>query len=113
MPAADYRLSGDHRSREMDQTTRGTFAIGRWLVEPDLNRLSSGEEAVHLQPRTMDVLVYLADRAGRVVSADDMIRDVWRDRPMGDNPVYKAIAQLRKALAVKEPGLVTQGGLEG
>ena len=82
----------------MDQTTRGTFAIGQWLVEPDLNRLSSGEEIVHLQPRTMDVLVYLADRAGQVVSADDMIRDVWHDRPMGDNPVYKAIAQLRRAL---------------
>ncbi len=82
----------------MNQATRGTFSIGKWLVEPDLNRLSAGEDTVHVQPRTMDVLVYLADRSGEVVSADDMIRDVWRSRPMGDNPVYKAIAQLRRAL---------------
>ena len=46
----------------------------------------------------MEVLVCLADRAGDVVSAEDIIAVVWGGRPMGDNPVYKTVAKLRKAL---------------
>ena len=46
----------------------------------------------------MDVLVYLCRRPGVVVSTDDIIDSVWGGRPMGDNPVYKSVAKLRRAL---------------
>lgn len=46
----------------------------------------------------MDVLVFLCARAGDVVGADEIIESVWGGRPMGDNPVYKSIAKLRRAL---------------
>ncbi|MCH9695244.1 MAG: winged helix-turn-helix domain-containing protein [Gammaproteobacteria bacterium] len=46
----------------------------------------------------MDVLVYLSRRPGTVVSADEIIDSVWGGRPMGDNPVYKSVAKLRRAL---------------
>jgi len=46
----------------------------------------------------MAVLVYLAERPGQVVSADELVDAVWLGRPMGDNPVYKCITQLRAAL---------------
>ena len=75
-----------------------SFWLGEWRVEPDLNRLSRNEEEVHLEPKAMAVLVYLAERDGAVVSADEIITAVWDDRPMGDNPVYKTVAKLRKAL---------------
>lgn len=81
----------------MTQTTKSAFTIGRWIVEPSRNRVSSGDAATHLQPKTMEVLVHLADHAGDVVSAEDLINDVWDGRPLGDNPVYKAIASLRRA----------------
>ncbi len=74
------------------------FRLGAWLVEPDLNRLSSGEHTEHLEPKTMEVLVYLCERPGEVVAADAIIADVWGGRPMGDNPIYKSVAKLRRAL---------------
>lgn len=46
----------------------------------------------------MDVLVFLASRAGEVVSNDEVIEAVWGGRPMSESPVYKTIANLRKAL---------------
>lgn len=46
----------------------------------------------------MEVLVYLCRRPGSVVSADEIIESVWGGRPMGDNPVYKSVAKLRRAL---------------
>ncbi len=72
--------------------------MGEWLVEPDLNRLSRDDETIHLEPKTMEVLVCLAGRPGEVIGAEDIIATVWDGRPMGDNPVYKTVAKLRKAL---------------
>lgn len=77
---------------------QGAFQLGDWLVEPDLNRLSRDSEAVTLEPKTMAVLVNLCDHPDEVVSADEIINAVWGGRPMGDNPVYKAVAKLRRAL---------------
>ncbi len=74
------------------------FRLGDWLVEPDMNRLSRGNIERQLEPKTMEVLVYLAERPGEVASADELIKAVWAGRPMGDNPVYKSIAKLRRAL---------------
>ena len=82
----------------MASDSQRPFRLGSWLVEPDLNRLSQDEVVVHLEPKTMEVLLYLCQRPGEVFSADQIIAEVWDNRPMGDNPVYKAIAKLRKAL---------------
>lgn len=46
----------------------------------------------------MDTLVCLASRAGKIVSADEMLDTVWHGRAHADNSVYQAVAHLRKAL---------------
>ena len=46
----------------------------------------------------MEVLVYLAGRAGEVVSADELIDSVWGGRVVGDGAIYQSINQLRHAL---------------
>jgi DNA-binding winged helix-turn-helix (wHTH) protein/tetratricopeptide (TPR) repeat protein len=76
------------------------FRLGDFVVEPGADRLvhASNGARHELEPRIMAVLLLLAERHGEVVSSQDLIRDVWRDRPMGDNPVYKAITRLRHAL---------------
>lgn len=80
------------------------FQLGDWLVEPDLNRVSRDSGAVTLEPKTMAVLVYLSEHPNEVVSADEIINAVWGGRPMGDNPVYKAVAKLRRALGDDSAG---------
>ena len=77
------------------------FRLGEYVVQPDADRLlGSGDSArIDLEPKTMAVLLVLAERCGEVVSSDEMIRLVWRNRPMGENPVYKAVARLRRAFA--------------
>ncbi len=82
----------------MDDASNSPFRLGEWLVEPALNGISSADRSILLEPMSMAVLVLLRQRAGEVVSADEIIHAVWQGRPMGDNPVYKAIAKLRKAL---------------
>jgi TolB-like protein/DNA-binding winged helix-turn-helix (wHTH) protein/Flp pilus assembly protein TadD len=74
------------------------FRMGRWLVQPDLNRLSDGDHAVTLEPRVMGVLVCLASRPGKIFSADELLDTIWHGRAHADNTVYQAVAYLRKAL---------------
>ena len=82
----------------MTDPSPADFRLDDWLVQPALNRLSRAADTTTIEPKTMDVLVFLCQRPDEVVSADEIIDAVWDGRPMGDNPVYKSIAKLRRAL---------------
>lgn len=77
---------------------KSRFTVGDWTVEPDSDRITHGETTVELEPRVMDLLVHLAEHAGETVSINDLAATVWAGHVVSDNPVYQAIAQLRKAL---------------
>lgn len=47
----------------------------------------------------MDLLVYLARHSGRVVSAEDLLEDLWTDKIVTGSTVYNCVAELRQALA--------------
>ena len=53
------------------------FKVGAWLVEPSLDRISSEESENTLRPQVMELLVYLADRAGEVISQDELLEQLW------------------------------------
>jgi len=74
------------------------FLVGEWQVAPPLNLLARGEEQVRLEPRVMDVLVHLAERADAVVSKEELIEHVWKGRYTTDDVLSVAIYSLRKAL---------------
>lgn len=72
--------------------------IGDWHFEPRRNRLSKADVSVDLEPMASRLLEVLASEPGRVFSVDELVSEVWGDRIVSDNPVYKAMATLRKAL---------------
>ncbi len=51
--------------------TNETFKVGDCLVEPALDRITSDTEVRTLRPQVMELLVYLANRPGQVVSTDE------------------------------------------
>jgi DNA-binding winged helix-turn-helix (wHTH) protein/energy-coupling factor transporter ATP-binding protein EcfA2 len=73
------------------------FFLGDWQVNPSTNTLRRGELIKQLEPKAMDVLLLLCAQQGQVLSADDIASRCW-GMVIGDNPVHKAITQLRKAL---------------
>jgi adenylate cyclase len=54
--------------------------------------------SIKLEPRAMDLLVYLATVPDRVTSTDELLREIWRGRVFDGSVVYKKINQLRRAL---------------
>jgi DNA-binding winged helix-turn-helix (wHTH) protein len=74
------------------------FLVGDWLVVPRLNRLSRGDQLVHIELKLMEVLVHLAERPGELVSKRDLVDAVWQVKIVSDGTLTRAVALLRKAL---------------
>jgi DNA-binding winged helix-turn-helix (wHTH) protein len=85
-------------SEEFPMGESQELRLGDWVVLPARNILARNGTVRRINPRTIEVLVYLADHAGEVVSADDLIKSVWRGTVVGDGSVYQTVNQARRAL---------------
>lgn len=74
------------------------FHLGQLLIDPKLNKIHTLTDTRSIQPKLMEVLTYLCIKNTKVISADELINQCWSNQFMGDNPIHKCIAQLRKAL---------------
>jgi transcriptional activator of cad operon len=81
----------------------GALQIGEWMVNPSLDSISKGTETQKLEPRTMRLLLCLAESAGEVVSVDRLLNEVWTGVVVGSASVYQAVSQLRKLLGDVDP----------
>ncbi len=52
---------------------------GRLRIEPTYRRVSRDGAEIHLRPREMDLLLYMASRPGRPLTRDELLRQVWHD----------------------------------
>src|SRR6185295_6816152 len=84
--------------RNGEKATGNGFVSGEWTVAPTRNLLLRGGEEVKVEPRVMDVLAYLAERAGQVVPKDELVERVWDSRHVTDDVLTVTIYALRKAL---------------
>src|SRR6188508_2293221 len=66
----------------------------------DLTRgsLVQSDEVVHLRPQTYEVLKYLVEHRGQLISKDKLIEDVWQGRAVTDSSLGKCIEEVRAAL---------------
>jgi TolB-like protein len=79
--------------------SQDSFAVGDWLVEPAMNRISTASETVHLRAQLMDVLVYLANLEGQVATLESIHDDLWAGKVVSSGTIYNCVAELRQAFA--------------
>jgi TolB-like protein/DNA-binding winged helix-turn-helix (wHTH) protein len=89
-------LDQAHKSKFVKNS--GIFKLGDWLVNPNLDRISQGDHHVSLQPQVMDLLVFLANHHDEVISSDELLSKLWKDRIVTNSSVYSGLKQLRAAL---------------
>ena len=76
----------------------GTYQFGQWTIEPDLNRIISGDVQKRLEPKVLDVLCYLLDHPGETVSQHALLEGVWPGRMVEPSAVTRNIGLIRRAL---------------
>ncbi len=75
------------------------FQVGRWRVEPDLNRITRGDRTVAVEPKVVEVLAFLAAHPGEVLSKERILRAVWPGTYVGSEVLRYSISELRKAFS--------------
>jgi TolB-like protein/DNA-binding winged helix-turn-helix (wHTH) protein/Tfp pilus assembly protein PilF len=80
-----------------DKILESDFKIGDRLVSPALNQISCKGFATRVEPKAMQVLVYLAGHPG-LVTKEQLISAVWPDVFVSDDVLPGCISALRKAL---------------
>lgn len=78
---------------------RGRQRIGDWDIVPELNELRRGDDKIRVEPKAMDLLVFLAARPGQVVGRAELLAGVWPGVVVGDEALTQAVTKLRRALA--------------
>jgi TolB-like protein/Flp pilus assembly protein TadD len=71
--------------------------IGGWWVRPRLSRLEWGGRTVHLRPKSMEVLLFLARRPGSVASREELLDAVWPGVNVAEEGLTRCIADIREA----------------
>lgn len=74
----------------------GDFYVGDWLVQPRRNMIVGQGLSVQVEPKVMQVLLYLSAHAGQVVSREDLHEAVWKDVVVSEKALTGAISKLRK-----------------
>jgi eukaryotic-like serine/threonine-protein kinase len=81
----------------------GIFRFGEFQIDALTRTLRREKEFVTLNRRAFDVLLYLAQNPGRVVSRDELLKNAWPDTFVDENSLAQSISALRRALEEK-PG---------
>ena len=67
-------------------------------VDPALDEICKAGRTIKLEPKAMQLLICLAERAGEVVSVEELLDLVWKDVVVSPDSVYAAVAALRRTL---------------
>lgn len=73
-----------------------SFRVSGYLVEPSILRVSGHGKEARLEAKAMQVLLYLVEHAGRVVSRMELEDELWPGRIVTEDSVTNAISKLRR-----------------
>ena len=74
------------------------WRVGPFRLDLDNACLWRGDQRLALRPKTFDLLVYLVERAGELVTKDELLAAVWPETVVAESVLSVSISELRKAL---------------
>ncbi|QBY02883.1 hypothetical protein E2K93_00190 [Thalassotalea sp. HSM 43] len=80
------------------QSTEQPLVLDGWIILHEKSAITKGSQTIHLEPKIMDVLVYLLKNANRVISREELTENVWQSNYTSDEVITRAISVLRKKL---------------
>src|ERR1039458_10808988 len=87
----------------MSMKAGGIFQFGEFQIDARARTLRRKEKIVTLGFRAFDVLLYFVQNPGKVLTRDELLKNVWTDSFVDENSLAQSISMLRRALDEK-PG---------
>jgi Tol biopolymer transport system component/DNA-binding winged helix-turn-helix (wHTH) protein len=83
---------------------RHLYEFGPYRLDASERQLRRGAEAVHLTPKELDTLFALVRGAGRLMSKEELLKEIWPDTFVGEATLAQNVFTLRRALGETEGG---------
>ena len=87
---------------------QGDFYLGDSLVQPTLCRLTVDGRTFQVRAKVIDLLAYLAQHPGEVISKDRLLNEVWGSQAISESALTRTVTELRQALGddAEEPRIL-------
>lgn len=86
----------------MSEESKQIIVFDGFELDISKRRLSRGDEVLPLNAKAFDVLTYLAQNAGRIVTKEEILNAVWENQFVEEANLAVQISQLRKILGEKK-----------
>jgi DNA-binding winged helix-turn-helix (wHTH) protein/TolB-like protein/tetratricopeptide (TPR) repeat protein len=74
------------------------YQIAEYTIDPARYRISCADAALPAEPKVFDLLVYLIRHRDRVLSREELFREVWEGREVSDATLSNHVMSARKIL---------------
>jgi DNA-binding winged helix-turn-helix (wHTH) protein/Tol biopolymer transport system component len=74
------------------------YCFGEFTLDARSGFLRRGLEEVKLRPKSLEVLTYLVEHHGRLISKHALIASIWPDTATTDNSLAQCLTEIRQAL---------------
>ena len=75
-----------------------TVRFGPFRLDAANAHLWCGSDKIPLKPKTFSVLCYLVERAGQLVTKEELLKTLWPNVRVGDAVLKVCIREIRQAL---------------
>jgi DNA-binding winged helix-turn-helix (wHTH) protein/TolB-like protein/Flp pilus assembly protein TadD len=82
----------------MQKLAHEVYSFDEFHLDLTRGSLFRGEIELKLRPKSFDVLKYLTQNHGRLVSKDELIEAVWRETAVTDDSLVQCLKDIRRAL---------------
>ena len=86
------------------------YRFDEFVLDPSTRTFARNGKSVLVSPKAFDVLTYLLDNPGRVVTKEELLKAVWPDSFVEEGNLAQHISWLRKALGERSSDIVTVPG---
>jgi DNA-binding winged helix-turn-helix (wHTH) protein/TolB-like protein len=74
------------------------YQVAEYTIDTARYRISSGDAAIPAEPKVFDLLVYLIRHRDRVLSREELFKEVWDGREVSDATLSNHVKSARKIL---------------
>src|SRR6516162_8941542 len=82
----------------MEPATHATFRFAEYTLDILRGSLRTADREVELRPKSFEVLCYLVENAGRIVTKDELIKAVWPDVVVTEESLTRCVSDVRNAI---------------
>ncbi len=95
--AIDMNRSGDNTGNSVEND--GAIVISEDIIlDTNIHKLRKGAEIINMKAMEYKMLLYLLENRGRVVTKDELLKNVWDDEFVGEGTLAVHIRHIREKL---------------